>query len=599
MKLRFIMFLTSFIYLMILFFGFKVAAEGIENKKIYNIDESVNLYVYEYDYSGRHYVGYVDKYSNEFSDILNENGEYIDSDMYFPSISSDGKYITFTSSATNIVDEMDSKCYNILEEEYNYCSNIYIYNVLLKSFSIIKKGTEYLNGNSYVSKISGDGKNVVFESLATNNIIIDNNSCYVNEINRCINIFKYSLITDSITLISTYENNYGGDSSSINPSISYDGRYITFQSSASNLGIRSYDYNSCVNESAEGYFCSHVYLVNTKNSTVEIISKNKKNLFNDNSGNSTVSKDGKYVIYESYATNITDKFNYKSHVILFDISKGETKLISVAGNRLNNRDNYLIGISSDSKYVIYHTRSTNLDESGDICVFAYNIDSYKTSFVGKVVSSDIVSTVNDKYIHFYDGEYKTLLIDNIPPTIEDNQEIYIIKDTKVKLDEKIKVEDNLSSKEDLTITIEDNLIFNLVGEYYIEVIVIDEFDNLNSSVVKMVVIEEDIEGPIFNDINEIKILKGSSTLNLSNYIEAYDKVDGITRVYIMNDGGLDLNSKGQYKVLLMSKDNSENISYKEMKIVVYENLDFSYYYEIILILCLFGVIIFSIIRVKK
>lgn len=599
MKLIVCMFFTCFMLFIINVNESNISAESIDQKEIYNIDESVNLYVYEYNFENKHYIGYLDKYSGEFKNILNEKGEYINSDMFFPSISNDGKYISFTSSATNIVNNNNIECYDIYKEQYDYCSNIYIYNVQMSEFFIIKNGKNYLNGNSYVSKISGDGKSVVFESLATNNLIPNNNICFEKGFNSCINIFKYTLITKSITLISTYSNNYGGDSNSINPSISYDGRYISFQSTSTNLGIKSYKYNSCVNVTETGeILCSHVYLVNTRTYSIDIITKNGDNLFNDNSGNPVISEDGLYVVYESYATNISNKFNYKSHVILFNVVKSENKIISCLGDKLNNRNNYLISVSSDSKYIVYNTKSTNLNETGEVCLYVYNISNSKTSFISRINSNDIVSVVNDKYIQYYDNTLENLILDNTPPTIESDQEIYVVKDSMIKLEDKLKIDDNLSSKENIVINIDNNIILNTIGEYYIKIVALDEFDNQNSSFVKIIVIDEDTEAPVFNDINEIKILKGSSTLNLSNYIEAYDKVDGTTRIYIMDDGGLDLNSKGQYKVLLMSKDSSDNISYKEMKIVVYENFTFGYYYEIILILCLFGVIIFSIIRVK-
>ena len=599
MKLIICMFFTCFMLFIISVNESNISAESIDQKEIYNIDESVNLYVYEYNFENKHYIGYLDKYSGEFKNILNEKDEYINSDMFFPSISNDGKYISFTSSATNIVNNNNIECYDIYREQYDYCSNIYIYNVQTSEFFIIKSGKNYLNGNSYVSKISGDGKSVVFESLATNNLIPNNNICFEKGFNSCINIFKYTLITKSITLISTYSNNYGGDSNSINPSISYDGRYISFQSTSTNLGIKSYKYNSCVNVTETGeILCSHVYLVNTRTSSIDIITKNGDNLFNDNSGNPVISEDGQYVVYESYATNISDKFNYKSHVILFDVVKSENKIISCLGDKLNNRNNYLVSVSSDSKYIVYNTKSTNLNETGEVCLYVYNISNSKTSFISRINSNDIVSVVNDKCVQYYDNTLENLILDNTPPTIESDQEIYVVKDSMIKLEDKLKIDDNLSSKENIVINIDNNIILNAIGEYYIKIVALDEFDNQNSSFVKIIVIDEDTEAPVFNDINEIKILKGSSTLNLSNYIEAYDKVDGTTRIYIMDDGGLDLNSKGQYKVLLMSKDSSDNISYKEMKIVVYENFTFEYYYEIILILCLFGVIIFSIIRVK-
>ena len=188
--------------------------------------------------------------------------------------------------------------------------------------------------------------------------------------NSCINIFKYTLITKSITLISTYSNNYGGDSNSINPSISYDGRYISFQSTSTNLGIKSYKYNSCVNVTETGeILCSHVYLVNTRTSSIDIITKNGDNLFNDNSGNPVISEDGQYVVYESYATNISNKFNYKSHVILFDVVKSENKIISCLGDKLNNRNNYLVSVSSDSKYIVYNTKTNKIEDRYNTLIY--------------------------------------------------------------------------------------------------------------------------------------------------------------------------------------------------------------------------------------
>ena len=132
----------------------------------------------------------------------------------------------------------------------------------------------------------------------------------------------------------------------------------------------------------------------------------------------------------------------------------------------------------------------------------------------------------------------------------------------------------------------------------IEISARDEFGNVSNEKVNFIVIEEDNEGPIFNLNKEIKILKGSNTLNLSNYIDVIDKVDGKTKIYIIDDGNINLNVVGSYKLKLMSKDNSNNITYYEIEACVYENYDFKYYYEIILLLGVLVVIIFSIIKVK-
>lgn len=601
MKRDLIGYMLSIILLSMYFQSVKVVATSLNDYEIFNMDESANFYVYEFEFNDKRYIGYQNKYNEEFFTIKSNCGEEINSDLFFPSISKDGKYITFTSSATNIIEEFNSnECYDIFNDMYSDCSNIYIYSVENKKSVIVKNGLEYLNGNSYVSKISGDGKNVVFESMASNNLVVDiKNACFEETINKCINIFKYNIATKSISLISTYGNNHGGNSNSISPSISHDGKYITFQSSASNLGVNNYDFSSCKNlDENNEIMCSYIYLVNTKNLEIDIISRNENVLFNDNNGNSIISSNGKYIVYESYATNIEEKFNYKQHLVLFNIETSKSKIISKSINSLNNRDSHLLNVSDDGKYVVYETNSTNLNESGKNCIYVYNINSYKTSYITMVDFKDVISNIDDDFLIYYDNNIRTLKLDIEPPFIEEGQKIYVIKDSKIKLEDKIKFDDNLSGKEEITINVLNNLIFNSVGEYDIEVTALDFFDNMSSTTIKLIVIEKDIEGPCFNDVKEIKILKGSSSLNLSSYIEAIDNVDGQTRIYIMDDGGLNLNVKGNYRVLLMSKDSSDNISYKEMKIIVYENFNFEYYYEIILILGLICVIIFSIIRVK-
>jgi hypothetical protein len=142
------------------------------------------------------------------------------------------------------------------------------------------------------------------------------------------------------------------------------------------------------------------------------------------------------------------------------------------------------------------------------------------------------------------------------------------------------------------------LVFNCVGEYNIEVKAVDEFNNICEELINVIVIEKDEIGPIFSGVEEIKILKGSTSINISNYIKAVDLVDGELKIYIMDDGNLDLNRVGTYKIDLMAKDRSNNITYKEIVIVIYENNNLTYYYELILIIAIVLVIIFSIFRVK-
>lgn len=578
----------------------KVICLEFLKEKVYNVDVGNNMIVYEYDKNVNskniHYIGIYNKIDNTFVDIKSNDNEFIDSGMFFPSISNDDKYITFTSDATNITNDLNNKCFDILNYKYSYCSNIYIYDIETKKSVMIKNNYEYLNGNSYVSKISRNGRFVVFESTSTNNLNFNNNECVYDNENICINIYVYNILTQTIKLVSTNNNNYGGNSNSISPSISENGEYITFQTSSTNL-LNNYNFNDCkyVDDNSE-MLCSHIYLYDNNLSTLKLITKNNDQLFNDNSGNAIISDLGNIIIYESYATNIENKFNFKQHIVVYDISKGTNMILSKKDKILNNRDSYLADVSNDGKYVAIITNSTNLNERGIVGVYIYNTSNMKASLFNNIKEKVLID-INDDYIFCYDNS--NLLyekIDNESPVIEKNQYIYILKDSNILLNDKIKVSDNLC--DDVKVVMKDNLVFNKIGEFDVLVVAIDSFENISSEYIKVIVLDKDIDAPVFTDINEIKVLKGSLQLNLSNYIEAVDLIDGSSKIYIINDGNLNLNTKGKYRIKLMSKDNSNNIAYKELDIIVYENYDFTYLYEILIIIGLLAVIIFSIIKVK-
>lgn len=595
MIIIFILYFTYFNYI-------DVDAKVItDNLNVYNMDVGSNFVAYEYEKSiddkNIHYVGIYNKMTNEFFDITNNDGNFINNDMFFPSISTNDKYLTYTSRATNIVENNGvNMCFNLSTNGYEYCSNIYVYDIEKRKSYLIKNGEEYLNGDSYISKISGDGSFVVFESNATNNINFnEKHYCYNDKNNICTNIFKYNIYSKSIFLVSSNSDNMGGNYSSITPSVSYDGRYVTFQSLATNLMVGSNYKDTCKNIGEEGtLFCSHIYLFDSYNNSLTLVSKINNYKFNNNSGNAKISGNGKVIVYESYATNVEDKYNNKQHVILYDIMKEKNIILSKNNGILNNRDSYFLDVSFEGKYALIKSNSTNLNKNGKDSIYIYNIEGGKLDFYKEYIE---FALLNQNQIYSYANLVSECnLIDSIAPVIEKNQVVYMLKNSSILLKNRILVKDNLSKE--VEVYVEDNLILNKVGEYEVFVSAVDEFGNFSKEVITIVILEEDNEAPLFNDLDKIKVLKGSNALNLSNYLTAVDKIDGNTKIYIIDDGGLNLNVKGQYKIKLMSKDNSNNKVYKEIEILVYENYDFQYIYEILLILGVAVVIIFSIIKVK-
>jgi Tol biopolymer transport system component len=83
------------------------------------------------------------------------------------------------------------------------------------------------NGASMNPVISGNGKYVAFASRATNLVTGDRN--------RSLDVFLYEIATGAITAVSRGVNGGTANGASINPAISADGRFVLFQSDASDL----------------------------------------------------------------------------------------------------------------------------------------------------------------------------------------------------------------------------------------------------------------------------------------------------------------------------------------------------------------------------
>jgi len=95
-----------------------------------------------------------------------------------------------------------------------------------KLASVRSNGT-HGNGGSEDASISGNGRYVAFESGATNLVKNDTNGTW--------DVFVHDRKTGKTKRVSKRSNGTEGDSGSDDPSISGDGRYIAFESDATNL----------------------------------------------------------------------------------------------------------------------------------------------------------------------------------------------------------------------------------------------------------------------------------------------------------------------------------------------------------------------------
>ena len=137
---------------------------------------------------------------------------------YVPTISGDGRFVAFSSWASNLI-----------AEDTNSTADIFVHDWQTGQTSLISVGSDGAQGNRDSNNpfISADGRYVVFYSSASNFVPMD--------IDGRTDVFLRDRQTDITTCVSVSSNGTLGNNTSSYPAISSDGRYVAFYSSASNL----------------------------------------------------------------------------------------------------------------------------------------------------------------------------------------------------------------------------------------------------------------------------------------------------------------------------------------------------------------------------
>jgi Tol biopolymer transport system component len=267
---------------------------------------------------------------------VNSNGKEGDQDSFAPSISADGRFIAFTSRATNLAgDDCD-----------NGLNQIHVHDRTTGTthcVSINSNGHD-ANQDSNASSISADGRWIAFDSAATN---LSGDKCD----NGFHHIFVRDRTSDKIICASVRTNGDDGNGDSFDPSISADGRFVVFHSTATNLSTRCDNGNS------------HIFRHDLDTGETICVSVNTEGEQGDgNSFLARVSADGRFVAFQSNPTNVTARCsNGFTHIYVRDTVEQRTTCASVDknGNQGNN-DSGQPSISSDGRFVAFSSAASNL-----------------------------------------------------------------------------------------------------------------------------------------------------------------------------------------------------------------------------------------------
>ena len=155
-----------------------------------------------------------------------------------------------------------------------------------------------------------------------------------------------------------------GNSGSQFPSISADGRYVAFESQSTNL----------VPGDTNGE--SDVFVRDLVAGTTEIVSVSSSGVLgNDDSRNASISADGRYVAFQSYAGNLIPGDAYFAYdVYVRDRVAGTTEKVNLrsTGAQTATGASFEPSISGDGRYVAFHSGASDLvagDTNGEEDVF--------------------------------------------------------------------------------------------------------------------------------------------------------------------------------------------------------------------------------------
>jgi Tol biopolymer transport system component len=291
---------------------------------------------------------------------VSSNGDEANGASYWPFISANGRYVTFTSEADNLAGN-----------DNNGFGDVFLHDMKTKTTELISVGFDGNSGNelSFWSSVSTDGQFVVFMSNATSLVTSDTNEAW--------DIFLRDRKASKTSIISLAYDGSQANSQSEYPMISANGRYVVFASDATNI----------VGNDTNGYRDVFEYDRATgKTIRVSLASDGTQTDNGTHVFAMSISEDGKYVAFASLATTLVpDDTNGVWDIFVHDRDTGKTTRISVASNGTQaDAGSYGVSLSANGRYVAFGSNATNLvsgDKNGVMDVYVHDIETGTTQLV--------------------------------------------------------------------------------------------------------------------------------------------------------------------------------------------------------------------------
>ena len=284
------------------------------------------------------------------------------------SISADGRYVAFSSAASNLVPgDTNARCDAFVHDRMTGSTT---------RASVASDGTE-ANGDTVAVEISGNGTAVAFDSTATNLVPADTN--------QSVDVFVHDTTTGATTRVSVASGGTQGNGSSVYPKLSFNGHRVVFFSDASNLVA-----------AGPGVLLLLLHDVDT-GATTQVNVSSAGVPGNSIPGRATISADGGFAAFNDSADNLvpndTNAYYPQYDVFLRDFSLQTTTRVSLTtnGSQMNGSAFGWPAISADNRFVAFQSESTDLvrgDANRIDDVFVHDRDANDVCGNGRVESGE-------------------------------------------------------------------------------------------------------------------------------------------------------------------------------------------------------------------
>ena len=301
----------------------------------------------------------------------------------YAAISSSGRFVAFESRATNLVPGDTNELVDIFLRDRDADGDGELDEagaVTTTRVSVSSDGTQARGGSSRVPGLSGNGRWVVFESLATN--------LESGDTNGLLDVFVHDRLlglTRRVNVSSAGLQAIGGPSG--NTVISLDGRWVAFESTATTLVTgdtndrrdvflhdRDTDVDGVMDESAA-----------QATTRVSVATGGAQGLGGD-SGQPSITQEGRWIAFASAATNLVpNDTNGERDVFLHDRVAGTTRRLSVGpGGAQFRGPSHTPAISANGSRLVFLTSGLNATSEpattlDDGAVFAADDDGKTTT----------------------------------------------------------------------------------------------------------------------------------------------------------------------------------------------------------------------------